>query len=517
MSSQAFPTELPDFVAQAENLPSLPAVALEVLRLTQDENSTIEDLANVLQSDPVLSAKLLKLSNSSLFNMGQEVTTLERATMVLGMKTVKLMSLSFSLASSMPQSGVGNFDFPAYWQRSLVAGVAGRSLGRLTGSPFGDEAFLCGLLSHIGQLVLSQCMEEDYSEVLEAAGDCWPSVQLEERMLGFSHADIAGALLTEWGLPRTVAVPVSFMYRLNKLPADIEGDLREFTFLMAVTGLVVQVLCDTDAEAGSTKAFEKLYELCEKRFHLSQREMDAFLIGLEGGIRETAEMLNVDLPEGLDNEKLVAQARGQIVNISLDTTADLRSAERRADDLSVRNKELVDKAHTDKLTQLANRAAFDEALAKEIDARMSGRIPRCLGLIMIDVDKFKVFNDTYGHQAGDAVLEMVGVVLKRMTRKGDLPARYGGEEFAVILPATTPVHLRTVADRIRAAIEAETVVYEGQELRVTASFGAACVEEATSEEDAEGLIKTADSYLYKAKENGRNRCEVYSQTVLPER
>ena len=96
--SDRFPVSL----TQAENLPSLPTVALEVIQLTQDDDCTIDLLAQTISCDPALAAKLLKLSNSSLFTMGQDVTTLSRAAMVLGLKTVKLMSLSFSLVESLP-------------------------------------------------------------------------------------------------------------------------------------------------------------------------------------------------------------------------------------------------------------------------------------------------------------------------------------------------------------------------------------------------------------------------------
>ena len=135
----------------------------------------------------------------------------------------------------------------------------------------------------------------------------------------------------------------------------------------------------------------------------------------------------------------------------------------------------------------------------------------------MDVDKFKVFNDTHGHQAGDEVLKMVGAVLKRETRKGDLSARYGGEEFALIAPHTNTFGLKTMAERLRKAIEAETVEFEGKSLKVTASFGAACIATFESAEDTTQLIKLADHFLYKAKENGRNRCEVFSKVQFPGR
>ena len=131
MSVYVFEKELPDALKKADNLPSLPAVALDVLRLSQDEDVTLDAMATCLSRDPALSAKLLKLANSSLFGFGKEVTTLQRATMMLGMKTVKLMALSFSLAGSLPRKGrSGGFDYGEYWRRSLVCAVSARSLAK---------------------------------------------------------------------------------------------------------------------------------------------------------------------------------------------------------------------------------------------------------------------------------------------------------------------------------------------------------------------------------------------------
>ena len=99
----------------------------------------------------------------------------------------------------------------------------------------------------------------------------------------------------------------------------------------------------------------------------------------------------------------------------------------------------------------------------------------------------------------------------------DLAARYGGEEFAIIAPHTNPYNLRSLAERLRRAIEAEEVEFEGQTLKVTASMGAACIGEFRSPEDAQALIKLADSLLYRAKKNGRNRSEVFKRLQLPGR
>jgi diguanylate cyclase (GGDEF)-like protein len=511
MAEALFDKALPESLLKADNLPSMPAVAVEVLRLTQDENASIDDLARTLARDPALAAKLLKLSNSSLFSMGQEITTLQRATMVLGMKTVKLMSLSFSLSGALPRAGsAGGFDFREFWRRSLVSAVAGRSLARLVKSRDGDEAFLCGLLGHFGKLVLAQCMAEEYEDVVhEALG--WPSLTIEERCLGFSSADVGAALLKSWQLPSVVWMTVGFMHRPSELPAVVDAAVRKLVELMHVAASVEAILCDED----KARHLSYMHTLCLQRFGLSESEVDAFLVGLESGIKETAEMLSIQLEPGQSYQALIDQARMQMVQVSLGTAVDLAQEQRKSQQLESQNRALAVSAETDKLTGLPNRATLDAFLSHEVGARIGGRVPRALGLIMIDVDKFKNFNDTYGHQAGDEVLRMVGSVLNKLTRKGDMAARYGGEEFAMIVSQTTPFGLKTMADRLRIAIAEQVLDWEGHRLSVTASFGCACLAVAESEGDARALIKVADHFLYKAKENGRNRCEVYSKVQLP--
>jgi diguanylate cyclase (GGDEF)-like protein len=513
MSLYVFDKELPATLARADNLPSLPAVALEVLRISQDEDATLDDMAACLSRDPALAAKLLKLANSSLFGGGKSVTTLQRATMLLGMKTVKLMALSFSLAGALPKKGQqGGFSFTEYWHRSLVCAIAARSLARLIKSPQGDEAFLCGLFAHFGKLVLARCLTETYDPlVLESSG--WPSVSLEEERLGFSSTDVCASLLKGWDLPEILYLTVGYWPHPERLPELKETATRNLAELLGLGHLAEAVLCDTDKGTPLTA----LHKAMESRFGVQANEVDALLVGLEAGIGETAELLAVQLPGGSSHEELINQARMQMVNVSLGTALDLAAERRRTAELESEKKELETRASTDRLTGLPNRAAFDAFLARHIRARLEGQVPRALGLIMVDVDKFKSFNDTYGHAIGDEVLRMVGGVLERLTRKGDLAARYGGEEFSVVLPQTNPFGIKTVAERLREAIEQEVLEVDGQRLSVTASFGCACIASFGAPTDAAALIKLADHFLYQAKKKGRNRCECYPRLEFPGR
>lgn len=170
--------------------------------------------------------------------------------------------------------------------------------------------------------------------------------------------------------------------------------------------------------------------------------------------------------------------------------------------ICLRNEALYRRAIIDDLTGVASRGHFDARLAQEIN-RTEVYQHRSIGLVMLDIDHFKTFNDTYGHQTGDKVLKALADVLVQTVRNVDLVARYGGEEFAIILLEIDKERVATVAERLRAAVERmEVTSMGGKPLKVTASFGAACYPD-----DAESrteLIQKSDQALYKAKDLGRN-------------
>ena len=164
--------------------------------------------------------------------------------------------------------------------------------------------------------------------------------------------------------------------------------------------------------------------------------------------------------------------------------------------------EVVELSLTDSLTGLQNRRYFDIALKNEVDR--SRRFNRGLAVMMIDIDHFKEYNDTFGHPAGDEALKYVSACLLNNRRKADVVARVGGEEFAVILPETNLDGALDVANRIRMAVAGESEFKR----QLTVSVGITELSEA--EYSIESLIQQADEALYKAKHTGRNRITVYA-------
>lgn len=162
--------------------------------------------------------------------------------------------------------------------------------------------------------------------------------------------------------------------------------------------------------------------------------------------------------------------------------------------------EVSQRARTDALTGLANRRFFDEQMRRVIAE--TDRFGGSSSLIIADIDLFKKVNDTYGHEAGDAVLRQVGRVLSDGVRAVDICARYGGEEIAILLPQTPIAGATELAERLRSAIEERAVLFEGAAIRVTASFGIASYPETVPHGD--WLFPAADRALYLAKGDGRN-------------
>lgn len=163
-------------------------------------------------------------------------------------------------------------------------------------------------------------------------------------------------------------------------------------------------------------------------------------------------------------------------------------------------RELQTLSQTDALTGVPNRRAFDEALAREIArARRHGQP---LGMVLLDIDRFKRINDTYGHQTGDQVLHSFARAVASSLREGDTLYRYGGEEFAVILPSTGLTGATKAAARIVAVVAGRSIQVGASAVRMTASAGVACL---SATQDQAKLVAEADAALYEAKSNGRNR------------
>jgi two-component system cell cycle response regulator len=180
------------------------------------------------------------------------------------------------------------------------------------------------------------------------------------------------------------------------------------------------------------------------------------------------------------------------------------------DKLISAGEELLFRATHDNLTGISNRGVILDSLRRERARQERGGA--AFAIVLADIDHFKYVNDTYGHLAGDAVLKEIASRMVNFIRPYDLVGRYGGEEFLILAPSSDGLGAITLAERIRNAIEEKPVSFDGRVISVTASFGIA-VSTPRQRLDAQQMIRVADEALYKAKANGRNRCDLANSQI----
>jgi diguanylate cyclase (GGDEF)-like protein len=279
----------------------------------------------------------------------------------------------------------------------------------------------------------------------------------------------------------------------------------------------------------------KASEIPWLRASLGEREPDdhPWAIAMRDGVTVAGEMLEfTHTPDGRRKAKLAASpitdgrgmVRGCLVSLNDVTELDRKNVEleRTLSELEesrrkieAQNEELKQLANIDPLTGCMNRRAFFESAEQLIaQSKSEGSHVCCL---MTDIDKFKTFNDTYGHAVGDQVLVQVARVLKAALRPTDVLCRYGGEEFCILLPGVDALRAAVVAERIRFRVEAQAGpgIRSIPGLRVTSSFGLSSLEFGAP--GLKTLIDEADQALYAAKQTGRNKVVRYDEMPPTER
>lgn len=235
-----------DDVISFRRLPSLPAVALELIELVQNPDLDVAELVETVLKDPALASKVLRTANSSFYAQARKVSTMNQAIVLLGLNDVQSLALSFSLVDGLRTARRGGFDHDAFWRRSLIAAVAARLIARRVEHHHVEEAFLGGPLCRLGVLALSSTIAERYDPLSsEAGGDYRRLRTLEEAALRFTHADAGERLATLWKLPAALAAALSHVDSPDLAPDEV----RWFVRMVAVGDSAAEVLNGEDGDA----------------------------------------------------------------------------------------------------------------------------------------------------------------------------------------------------------------------------------------------------------------------------
>jgi len=495
-------------IASCKNLPTLPHVAMRIIEVALSDDTSLRDLSEVVVLDPALSAKVLATVNSAFYGFQNEVTTLQHAISILGMKAVRNLSLGLLIVQEFSQRGntLAALASRQLWKRALSAAVIAKMIGQEAGSPQTDEAFLISLLQDIGMLAIMATASEEYRTVLGKDLPHGPELcRAEHAAFGTDHMEAGRILAAKWNFP---AIYQNCIGSHHSEVGDVRAETRD-DFVDQLVRFSADAACLLTSATDPTETLQ-LKDVGEKVFSVSGDQFDNVLgqahshaVALGGifnvpmsGLRKYTDLLQQATQKlselGITYEEALAHAREEKIQ-----------AQTVIQELKESNRELKEKVVRDGLTNLFNKRTFLETI--ELLVKRAVRYKRTLSLLMIDIDRFKRVNDKYGHQIGDEVLKNVALTIQQVARETDIAARYGGEEFAVLLDEAGSNEVKLIAERMRATIDHARFTAGRDELHITVSVGATAFDADGAAVSAELMIGCADKALYQAKQQGRNR------------
>ncbi len=238
-----------DRIKATRNLPTPKGVALELLKLVRHPEASLGAIAAVVEADPAISTRLLKLANSPHAGACQEVASVNRAVGLLGMKAVTRLALCFSLLHDNRTGRCASFNYDLFWSDSLGRAAAARVLVRRLHLVAPDEAFTCGLLCQIGRLALATVFPAEYGRLLEQAPEFDPAAlgRCERAELAMDHAELAAAMMADWGLPALFCQAVEAQIEPDATGIELGGAVNQLARLLQLAGDVSAVLTHASA------------------------------------------------------------------------------------------------------------------------------------------------------------------------------------------------------------------------------------------------------------------------------
>ncbi len=240
------------------NLPSIPVVVNRIIEITNDPNSTMEELSKVIELDPGLTAKVLRVSNSPYYGMRQSVGSLQLALVVLGIKEVRNIVLGVSVLESFRKDHVGVILEKVVWPHSIKVAAFSKKLGQELGLRFQGEAFVAGLLHDIGKIILLDKQADIYTDIFNT----YQGIELcnhERETVGFSHCEAAAALAIRWNFPETLRDSLLMHHADEAYGLHLAKD-GQLCSLIRLADWVVTTECDDDPTVNSTDMLPEVWE-----------------------------------------------------------------------------------------------------------------------------------------------------------------------------------------------------------------------------------------------------------------
>ncbi|MEM9346360.1 MAG: HDOD domain-containing protein [Planctomycetota bacterium] len=480
-----------DQILSHGSVPTLPVVAMQLLEMTSNPDVALNEIAELIQSDPGLAAKVLKTVNSSFYGLPKPCPSIDRAIVILGLKAIKSLVLGFSMVN-LTKDMDDQIDLGDFWKHTILAAVAARQIAQMAGIAEPDEVFAAALMQDIGVLAMLAVHTETYALLITQTNDSHAKLRpIEQQQLGLDHIQVGTALAEKWRMPAPIVVGIRHHHD-NSPPQD------EYETLVKCV-VAGELAASAMAENNIGQAFADLFSVANAWFGKGEQDVEQLIDHVSDASREVAKLLDQQIGNIPSTQELMNKANERLFETQLETQREAEQAKR--------------DAVTDGLTGIPNRAQFDKVIVKALSEAKAER--QSIAVLFSDADKFKFVNDTYGHPCGDAVLvELAKRVSETVGERGTV-CRYGGEEFVVVLPGYSTAAAAEVGEQIRRAVADEPFDMAGvpgapdEPLPRTVSVGVAAWQPGYEDLTAEQLTQRADKAVYTAKESGRNNVKCW--------
>ena len=541
---------LQKLVLQAGDLYTLPAVAVEVLQLTDDPKVDAYKLKNCIENDPALSCKILRVVNSSLFGLSREISDLNQALALLGSKPLKLLVLGFNLPDAFFAHVAGD-ELARYWRTTLTKAVAAREISQQLWSIPGDDAFIAALLQDLGLLVMIQSIGQPYvnflGRVRAEEGDL---CALERSAIGMDHTQLTSGLLDRWGLPRLLVQAVA-----ARPETPDQGDsspLSTLSRILHLVDLMTHFLVDRQYDV-----LPEFMETGRKYRQLSVEQVTALISDLQEKVEQLAEVLSLELPAGLDYRDVLNQSHRQLAAAATDAASELvrnhRQAEAQRREQLLRGPEAAGlssavnhwyeqehappppnvsaaignvatsvaataaatlEAASATLSMAKDAAPADHPIAiADDDPALLGRLnlavaacrqARCpLSLLLVEIDNFADAHFAHGPEAAASLLQFVESKCDQIDHPSATCIQVREARFAVILPDCDRQQIGRLGKQlVRSFREHSGGGAQSGKPAVTVSAGAASVTQLPKNFPPQDLVEAADRCLYGTQASG---------------
>ncbi len=314
------PAAILEKIAANPHLPTPPAIALQAMQLANQPTCTIRDLGRLIACDPSLSARILRLVNSSLYGSSRSITSIDRALNLLGLKRLRSLVLGLSLPALRFRTASGA-RMRAYWQESVARAVIAREVAVRLRWDDPETEMMTGLLCDLGTLLLQETFPQEYEAIVAQPPEILARSQceMEEAAIGVDHALVGAHVLAHWGLPEAVTEPI----RDHHAPARRHGQHSDRAYLLYFATRVAQLrLTLTRASV-----LEEISHLARERFGMDGVQFVGFLDSLQARIDEFASLIDVRVEPSENFRELYVTAMENLTRFAVEMSEDLLSAQ----------------------------------------------------------------------------------------------------------------------------------------------------------------------------------------------